>query len=571
MSTGSGAPGTTPAKVDDIYIDTTAPAAYIATGTASSADWDGILTDQPTHPTTSTQRGAMPAFKDYFDARTNVTTVVDADTMLVRRASDGEVVEIATSDLSTEIGGGGGGGISTVAAPSGGDDRAVIQAALDAGDVVVLQAGTYLLASKNVVTGKHSLTIPSNTTLLGQGPSLTTIKAADSLDDDTPLLWFDGSNIEIGNLTVDGNKSRAAVVATPGGEDEGIDGKSGASRIRIHDVDIHDCGQDGIDFDGVTDFTIANVQAWDNYGNGIHLSTGCERGVLTNINTKNNAHEKLAAGGAPAEDASGVDVRGYNIAISGFVSVNDARGFQVHNASEQISLTGFVIDDPGTASVPGPGIRLDAPSAGPLIDVVISSGVIRNRTSGGSGTDRTGVLCNGARGVQICDVLISTGSYGVAVTNAADDVTIMGSRIRSAATAGVYVSAAATRVVVKDSFFDINANYGYHQTAAPTAFTVDGCTFASTSAASTSAVRIEAASTGEITNNNCTNGFDFAIDLRGATTSGVYVTSNVTRASTAGAGIRLLNSPTNCVVVFNTALDGITTSGTGHTVSNNVT
>lgn len=39
ISSGSGAPGTTPSRVGEVYIDTTADEAYISTGTASSADW----------------------------------------------------------------------------------------------------------------------------------------------------------------------------------------------------------------------------------------------------------------------------------------------------------------------------------------------------------------------------------------------------------------------------------------------------------------------------------------------------------------------------------------------------
>jgi hypothetical protein len=39
VSSGSGAPASTPSAVGDIYIDTTADIPYIATGTASSADW----------------------------------------------------------------------------------------------------------------------------------------------------------------------------------------------------------------------------------------------------------------------------------------------------------------------------------------------------------------------------------------------------------------------------------------------------------------------------------------------------------------------------------------------------
>lgn len=39
LSSGTGAPGTTPGRVGEIYIDTTADVSYISTGTASSADW----------------------------------------------------------------------------------------------------------------------------------------------------------------------------------------------------------------------------------------------------------------------------------------------------------------------------------------------------------------------------------------------------------------------------------------------------------------------------------------------------------------------------------------------------
>lgn len=42
ISSGAGAPASTPAKVGNIYIDTTADRVYVATDTASSADWDLI-------------------------------------------------------------------------------------------------------------------------------------------------------------------------------------------------------------------------------------------------------------------------------------------------------------------------------------------------------------------------------------------------------------------------------------------------------------------------------------------------------------------------------------------------
>lgn len=39
ISSGSGAPGSTPPRIGAIYVDTTAPALYVAKGASSSADW----------------------------------------------------------------------------------------------------------------------------------------------------------------------------------------------------------------------------------------------------------------------------------------------------------------------------------------------------------------------------------------------------------------------------------------------------------------------------------------------------------------------------------------------------
>lgn len=40
ISSGAGVPASTPSKIGDIFIDTTNDDAYIAVGTASSADWE---------------------------------------------------------------------------------------------------------------------------------------------------------------------------------------------------------------------------------------------------------------------------------------------------------------------------------------------------------------------------------------------------------------------------------------------------------------------------------------------------------------------------------------------------
>lgn len=53
VSSGAGAPGTTPGKVGDVYIDTTNDLAYVATDTSSSADWDQVVATASTQTFTN--------------------------------------------------------------------------------------------------------------------------------------------------------------------------------------------------------------------------------------------------------------------------------------------------------------------------------------------------------------------------------------------------------------------------------------------------------------------------------------------------------------------------------------
>src|SRR5210317_1701532 len=53
VSSGAGAPGTTPGKVGDVYIDTTNDLAYVATDTSSSADWDQVVATASTQTLTN--------------------------------------------------------------------------------------------------------------------------------------------------------------------------------------------------------------------------------------------------------------------------------------------------------------------------------------------------------------------------------------------------------------------------------------------------------------------------------------------------------------------------------------
>lgn len=54
ISSGSGAPGTTPGKIGDVYVDTAGPTMYVASGVASSADWTLVGSDLAWTAATST-------------------------------------------------------------------------------------------------------------------------------------------------------------------------------------------------------------------------------------------------------------------------------------------------------------------------------------------------------------------------------------------------------------------------------------------------------------------------------------------------------------------------------------
>lgn len=109
ISSGAGAPGSTPTKVGDIYIDTTGDDAYIAVGTASSADWE----------------------------KTNDGTGVGSyePNYLLVAASDATAREIAAADYTCD----------------GTADEVQINTALDliraTGGTVILSSGTFAIAA----------------------------------------------------------------------------------------------------------------------------------------------------------------------------------------------------------------------------------------------------------------------------------------------------------------------------------------------------------------------------------------------------------------------------------------
>jgi hypothetical protein len=80
ITSGAGAPVSTPATVGDIYIDTTADEAYVATDTASSADWDQISGGAGTPTSLSTGTVTATTYGITSDGGADDVVLVEATT-----------------------------------------------------------------------------------------------------------------------------------------------------------------------------------------------------------------------------------------------------------------------------------------------------------------------------------------------------------------------------------------------------------------------------------------------------------------------------------------------------------
>lgn len=87
LSSGAGAPGSTPTRVGEIYVDTTGDVAYVSTGTASSADWTDVSSTSPLAGTSaeivvydgSNVQQSVAMSGDATISNTGVVSVVDAN------------------------------------------------------------------------------------------------------------------------------------------------------------------------------------------------------------------------------------------------------------------------------------------------------------------------------------------------------------------------------------------------------------------------------------------------------------------------------------------------------------
>lgn len=197
VSSGAGAPASTPGAVGDIYIDTTADEAYFATGTASAADWNRPL-DVVVYDTGSETRPP---------AEIVIWVATDADSVSPSNAAGDDII-IPALDA----------------------DLAAIAALTSAADKLPYStgAGTWALAD----LPSFGRTLIANTTALAAVQDLRTAPATvsgttdtlDSADDNTVILYTSASaktvtlaNIATGFECVLVNLGAGALTVAAGG------------------------------------------------------------------------------------------------------------------------------------------------------------------------------------------------------------------------------------------------------------------------------------------------------------------------------------------------------------------
>lgn len=211
------------------------------------------------------------------------------------------------------------------------DDRAAIQAALDACPEVTLPPGRYRVTQG---AGAYAIRVDAGRTLRGAGDASTLIQAAGA-GPSVRVLHVAGAGAIVTDLALEGDRTqkdadehRAGIFVTH------------ASRVTIRRVTARGFSGDGIYIHlGSDDVLIDGVTAVDNGRNGITFGGGTRGGMVLSSRIADNVAQQIDGEPGPGNAVDGVTIAGstidggasndYALTMSGSGPTSRSRGWNV--------------------------------------------------------------------------------------------------------------------------------------------------------------------------------------------------------------------------------------------------
>lgn len=376
------------------------------------------------------------------------------------------------------------------------DDRASIQSAIDAagaagGGIVYLPPGTYSLTDSNSGAANwdnrrclYFNASCANVTLAGAGIDATVLKLANTQDAHvikigsrvTSTVTVD--NIEIRDLTINGNRANQSTPNDTDDHQQGIDVSTDCTRIRIRNVKIHDTMYYGIGFQrgGHHHCLVEHVEIYNTGADGIDCkddnddSTG---NVMRHVRVRTHG---LLTGLTLGQ--AGIDLRSgwtaYDIDVGDMTSTKALNGIRIQNGTpgatpvQPARLYNFRVDGVDTAN--SVGLRIISK------DVTVSDGYVTDCADGVSASNPYCRISNvtaescvaGFRFWQDSGASVeadnntitglvarSNTTYGI-VCDSVDDITFMGCDVTSSGT-GYDIRSGCTGIRVLGGYCSGNA------------------------------------------------------------------------------------------------------------------
>lgn len=242
------------------------------------------------------------------------------------------------------------------------DDRAAIQAALDAGagGLVTVPDATCIIGQG---AGYFGVRVSAGTTLRGEPGAV--LQQAPGIPASVRLLQIEATGVTIEHLTLDGDRE----AQSPSEHRHGVFA-SGALQLTIRDVTARNFTGDGIYiYFGTNGARLERIIAHGNQRNGITFGGGTTGGIVTGCTLTGNVAQQLDSEPGPGNTVDAVEVTGntldvggvsndYALTVSGSGSQSRSTGWRVHGNtirggvyvvwSTDVRISGNVIRDPTT-------------------------------------------------------------------------------------------------------------------------------------------------------------------------------------------------------------------------------